>query len=319
MSRRKGFALIAALWFVVLLSGLALEFSLAARDVRVSSINAQEEAKARAAAEAGIDHARALLNDALRVSAFRTQARTTPVGSGSGDPWRNLAMMMPDTIKMGDQRYAVSLRDAGASLNVNIGSEDELRRLFAALRIDSRLADRFAQSISDWKDADDLHRARGAELDGYLSADAPILPSNGRLRDVREIRWLLGMTPSLYARIAPSLSTVGSGRINLRSASRPVLLALPGMTEEAVAWVLRVRRDAWRPLDLGSIHQLLSASAKAVMLPHLPMLVARTVSSTSEVEVQSAGWSENGRVHSQASALVVRAGDEMITSGRQVR
>jgi len=168
-------------------------------------------------------------------------------------------------------------------------------------------------------DADDLHRARGAELDAYLRAGAPVLPSNGRFRDAREIRWILGMTPALFHRIAPSLSTVGSGRVNLRSASRPVLLALPGMTEEAVSWILRVRREAWRPLDPGSIYQMLSASARAVMLPHLPVLVARTVSSTAEVEVRSVGWAENGRVYSRASALVVRAGADMLTSGRRVR
>lgn len=319
MKRRKGFALIAALWFAVLISSLALEFALATRDVRMSSINAHEEAMARAAAEAGVDHARALLDDALRIHSLRTRGQTTGVSIANGDPFRNLALLLPDTIQMNGQRYAVSLRDAGSSLNLNLATEEELRRLFIALRIDSRLADQLAQSIADWKDADDLHRARGAERDAYLRAGAPVLPSDGRLRDVREIRWILGMTPALYQRIAPSLSTVGSGRINLRSASRPVLLALPGMTEEAVGWILRTRREAWRPLDMGNVHQQLSSSAKALMLPHIPMLVARTVSSTSEVEVRSTGWMDNGRVYAEASALIVRAGDEILTSGRQVR
>ena len=55
MKQRRGFALIAALWFAVLLSGVALEFALAARDLRTSTLNARDRAAARAAAEAGVE------------------------------------------------------------------------------------------------------------------------------------------------------------------------------------------------------------------------------------------------------------------------
>jgi len=136
MSQRKGFALIAALWFVVLLSGLALEFSLAAHDVRASSINAREEAMARAAAEAGVDHARALLSDALRIAALRDRGAATLLTNSFGDPWRDLEALLRDTVDLGDQRYVVDLRDVGATLNVNSATEEELRRLFVALRIE---------------------------------------------------------------------------------------------------------------------------------------------------------------------------------------
>jgi general secretion pathway protein K len=314
MTRRRGFALVAALWFVALLSGVALDVSLAGQELRVSTINAQDESLARASAEAGVEHARAVLHAAVSRAITRSGSLTH-----NADPWRDLARFMADTIDMDEQRYAVQLRDVGATLNVNTASEEELRRLFVALRIDAGQADRLAQAIADWRDVDDLHRARGAEVDAYLKASAPVLPANALFRDERELRWILGMSTEVYGRIVPVLTTVGSGRVNLRTAGRPVLLSLPGMTEEAVEVVVRLRREPWRPLDPGSIHGLLSASGRAAMLSHLPALVARTVSTTMEVEVQSVGWAKHGRIRALASALVIRAGDDMITAARRFR
>lgn len=312
MSSRRGFALIGALWFVVLLSGIALEFSLAARDIRAGTMNAHDAVMARAAAEAGIAHAHAALNLELRRAALRARQAGGAVSTWTQDPWGDLEPLLPDTLVMADQRTLVRLRDAGSLLNINLATEDEVRRFFVALRIDGREADRLSQSIADWRDSDDLHRARGAERDDYLEAGAPVLPGNGRFRDVRELRWVLGMTSNTYKRVAPWLTTVGSGRINLRTAGRPVLLALPGMTEEAVAWIIRLRRDPWRPLDLQHLHSLLGSEARAIMLPHLPMLIARTVTVTMEVEVRSEGWATAGRLMTEASALMVRAGEELI-------
>jgi general secretion pathway protein K len=227
--------------------------------------------------------------------------------------------VLPDTLSIHQQQFAVELRDVGARLNVNHSSEAELRRLLVALRLDAALSDRLAQRIADWTDGDDLHRPRGAERDAYLKAGAPVLPTNRRLRDSGELRWILGITPVLHDRIAPFVTTVGSGRINLRTAPRPVLLALPGMTEEAVELIIRARREPWRPLDPDAIHKMLSTRARALMLPHLPELTARTVSATQEVEVRSTGWARDDRVRTQVTALVVRAGEDMLTSGRQLR
>jgi hypothetical protein len=91
------------------------------------------------------------------------------------------------------------------------------------------------------------------------------------------------------------------------------------MTEEAVALILRLRRDRWRPLDVTHVHQRLTSTARTIMLPHLPMLIARTVSATTEVEIRSEGWTERGRLRSLASVLVVRAGDDILTSRSRLR
>jgi hypothetical protein len=210
---------------------------------------------------------------------------------GTGDPWRDIARLLRDSCLAASG--TVELADADAKLNANTATRRNCRLRGATDRCSSGS---MAQAISDWKDPDDLHRARGAEYEAYLRAGAPILPANGPFRDVSEIRWIFGMTAEAYSRVEPRLTTVGSGRVNLRTADHPVLLALPGMTEESVALVMRLRRDPWRPLDIGLVHQSLSPPARAIMLPHLPALGARTMSTTTEVRCTARAGQKYGRV-----------------------
>src|SRR5690606_8405821 len=129
-------------------------------------------------------------------------------------------------------RFFVQARDAGSQLHLNVADEEELRRYFSALRMDYGKADRLAQAIMDWRDLDQSHRARGAERDDYLAAGSAVLPADGPFRRVSDLRFVMGMTSADYDLLSPHLTLFGSGRINLNSAPREVLLALPGVTEE---------------------------------------------------------------------------------------
>ncbi|MGQ0640479.1 MAG: general secretion pathway protein GspK [Gemmatimonadaceae bacterium] len=237
MRQRRGFALIAALWLLVALAALGTELGLAGRAWRRSAIARVDRQQATAAAEAGVAHTQARLEQALANEPIAAPER-------ANDAWGEgtLEQLIPDSVAFGSHYYSIRAsiraRDAGSALNVNLASEDELRRLLTALRIDAGKADQLAQSISDWKDADGLHRARGAERDAYVKAGASELPPNRPLRELSELRAVLGMTSELFERAAPYLTTVGSGSVNIARAPAPVLLALPGMSNEAVALIL---------------------------------------------------------------------------------
>ncbi len=112
MRTDRGFALIAALWLLVALSALTLEVSLVARERRLAAANTLEAAQARAAADAGLEHARGRLAAVLR--------------GGALDPWRQPDSLLSQTVALGDARYRVALRDAGSALNVNRATEAEL-------------------------------------------------------------------------------------------------------------------------------------------------------------------------------------------------
>jgi len=295
MRTERGFALIAALWLVVALSAVALQVSFVARERRLAAANTLEGTHARAAADAGLEHARARLAGML--------------GRPVVDPWYRVDWVLAAEVVLGDARYRVRLRDAASALNVNRATETELRRLLVALRVDAGQADRLAQVVMDWRDPDDLRRARGAEREEYLREQRPVLPRNGPFQSVAELGSVLGMTPEMLELVRPYLTLLGTGQVNLNAAPRPVLLALPGIGEEAAGVLLR-RRSAGRPVrSLAELSLGLSSGARATLEAQTSELLARATFETREVEAVSEGWADGSPVRVRAHGLLVRARD----------
>ena len=111
-------------------------------------------------------------------------------------------------------------------------------------------------SISDWRDSDDLHRVNGAENDYYLSLSPPYTAKNGPFDTVEELLWVRGVTPELFYGQAESdenevqsaglrdIFTVDSPmeRVNLSTASPEVVHALTGLSLERSKEFVEERR-----------------------------------------------------------------------------
>lgn len=310
--KRRGVALITALWMIVVLTALSVEIATLARTRRLGAANAVEAAAGRAAADAGIEHARARLT--------RRQSQLSDLASGGSsaqDPWWRVELVLPDTIAIGDERYAVRLRDAGARVNVNRASEDDLRRLFTALRIDAGKADQLAQAIADWRDGDELKHLRGAERKKYLAAGLRVLPRNAPLVRIEELRDLYDMTAQLFATIAPHLTVYGSGQLNLNTAGRTELLALPGFTEETVAAVQRLRASGVQISSLDQLALALGSGGRNLLNDATAELLPRVSFETREVEVESEGWVVNSPVRTRTTGLFVRGGGAVFFIGKR--
>lgn len=305
MSDRRGFALLAALWLLVAISVASLALGTSARMRRLAAANLAEGVQARAAAHAGIEQTRARLVRRLAAATL-------------GDPWVGVDSLFRDTLAVARGRVFVSTRDVGARLNLNRVTEEELRRIFVALRIDAGLADRLAQCILDWRDQDELHRPRGAERDAYLEAGAVQLPRNGPFQALAELAAVQGMTAATYERVRPYLTLLGSGQVNVNVADRPVLLALPGMTEEAVAVLFRYRRRHQALANLTDLERDLSPGARSALAAHLPELLGKTTTETRELEVTSVGWVEGSPVRVRITGLFVRARGAVFHAWSQV-
>ena len=299
---RRGFALVAALALLVLTSVVALELAEASRARRLTTANAAELAAARAAAMGGVEMARARLLYA-QMASMQPRGRPDPVWRM--DPWASMADARLAPLVVGDLRVEVHVADAGTMLPLGTADEQQLRRLMAGLHVDAARAERVAQSILDWRDRDALHRLHGAERDDYLRAGAPVLPEDAPLRDVTTLRHVAGVSEPLFALLRPLVRVVGGPRVNLNTAGGPVLLALPGMTPDAVALVLRWRQQGRRVNDVSSLATALPAGARARLLAGMPALLPMVSTDTREVLVTSVAL-RDGVERARVEALMVK-------------
>ena len=314
MRAQRGFALMAALWLLVAISAVSLELSVLSHNRRLTVANRLEGAQAAAAAESGIEHARARL---IRVIAEGGDGRTWGDPMALLDPWHHLDHLLPDSVSMGNARYRVTLRDLGAALNLNRVTEEDLRRYFAAKGIDAVLADRLAQCIMDWRDGDSLKRLRGAERDDYLKAGARVLPRNGPFASVAELGDVAGMTPEVLAKIRGDFTVFGGGQVNVNVAPQQILLSLPGMTPLAVDAVLRAQASNKHIGTLQELTGLVPQQARDAIVSATAQLLPRLTFDTHEVEAVSEGWLEGSPVRVREEAVIARGGTTAFVTWRR--
>ena len=303
----------AALWLVVLVGVTGYELSVRSRSRRLAVANMLEQTSARGAADAAVETVRGQL--AMRLG---QPLDARPSAAPIADRWSDLELLSRDTLVLGDARALARVYDAGARIQINRVTESDLRRFLAALPLDAGLADRLAQRILDWRDVDYFRRARGAEHDDYVRAGARQLPTNADFSRVDELRDVDGMTPELYARVAPFVTVLGTGQINVNTAPRAVLLSLPGMGDESVGAIVRAQQTR-RPIrSMEELTMALSSGARSSLVESMSELQQRVTFESREVVVEGEGWLEGSPVHAREEALLARGGDAMFTIGRRI-
>lgn len=280
---RRGVAMLAALWLVVGISVVAIEFALVGRERREFGLAAADRTRGGAGALGAFAMTRARLEQALRVG---PQSTAGAVGRlRSSDPWLDVDSIYSGTMMVDSMAVQVEAIDLGTRLNANTLSEGEWQTLLSNLLGDFVLADALAQAIVDWRDVDDIPRIRGGEREEYIKAQLLRLPTNQSFRDIEELLDVKGMTQEIFALVSPYLTTVGAAQVNLNSAPVPVLRVLPGMTDEIIANILAQRSRGTRIASVAEV------------MPQQRGGVAR--------EVQTAMAAQNQRTQQQLS---VRAG-----------
>jgi type II secretory pathway component PulK len=94
------------------------------------------------------------------------------------------------------------------------------------------------------------------------------------------------MTPEIYAKVAPYLTTHGIGAVNINTAPIPVLRALPGMTDATINMIVQQRSQGRRINSIGDILSTgrnLAGMLSAVQLQ--TAIAGRVVYQTTEVEL----------------------------------
>jgi general secretion pathway protein K len=300
-AQRTGFAMLSVLWAVVVVGTLVVAVSLAGRDAFDAGRNRVNATRAFWHANDCAERARLVIDDALS-RADQLPPRT----------WRKLdGVVLSSPASVGSD-CEVRLEATGTRLDVNSATTDELVRLFTAVgRAD---ADAVADAIDDWRDSDDDPRMNGAEASWYAAQRRP-LPRNGPIADDEELSRIRGLEDGAALRVL----SVEVGPISIATALPPVLLAVPGFTDEAVAAVVAARARGEQIDDLLAFVSSLSSAARDSLVSNYQEISRRTTLDPEAWILTASGWSGHPAVFSHVELRLVRTNRRAVVVRRRVR
>jgi general secretion pathway protein K len=177
--RERGYAMLAAVGAVACFGYLALAAIGDGRSALVGANAGEARARLAAAADAGV---------AMTIHDL-----------GLADPRRRWSLTdPPHSLDFGDARLTVAIEDENGKIPINFMRPDQMRRLFEEAGADPRQIDGLVEALVD---------LRGdPQPGGFIHSDPRLAAQRGPLTNLDELQLLPGMTPALYARIAPSVT-----------------------------------------------------------------------------------------------------------------
>lgn len=226
------------IWVLALFMVLALSLSYATKIEISATLAFRDAAEERFLAEGAME--RAFVEILLR--------KTVPVTAVEEEkPWRvdGTAYRVD-----GERGHAlVKITSEAGKIDINKAPELVLKNLIIAMGVQGDDVDIIVDSIQDWRDADDLHRMRGAEDSYYMSLQVPYKAKNADFESIEELLLVRGVTMELLYGTASKKGLADfitvyaeNGKINVSAAPREALMGLPGMTAEVADMVLQFRQ-----------------------------------------------------------------------------
>jgi general secretion pathway protein K len=261
--KQGGFVLLVVLSAVMALCMLLFSF---ARTTRMSLAKADSFYRTEQAwngAWGGLQIALAMIRDA---------------NDAGADPQYAKLLTAENTFAVGDANCSVVLGAENGLLNVNHlttpdGQPDRKRvdqflRLIDALNHQQQdlppIEYGIVPAIIDWVDKNDdvtclafvQHDNLGAENDYYQMRTPPYPCRNGPVHALEELLWVKGMTPEGFARLRPSLTCLGDGKIDINAAPKPVLQSLSEQMDAALADMIIQQRKRKPFQSLGELRNV---------------------------------------------------------------
>jgi type II secretory pathway component PulK len=242
----RGFALVAVLLVLALLSVIGTEFAYSMRLEATMVRSYKEHVIAMHLAEAAVEQAvREILTDASLVG-YPEDGPLTFYRT----PLEPLPRLPRDGVRLGAGEFSYRITDEEARIDLNRSTADRLDRLLAALELDKSVRDTIVDSIEDWRDANEEHRANGAESeDTYLKLPVPYRARNANFDDIRELLQVHGLTPEIYhghdghPGLVEFVTVASTGQVNINTAPAAVLQAL-GLADAEIIDIVQSRRTS---------------------------------------------------------------------------
>lgn len=171
--------------------------------------------------------------------------------------------------------WEVRITSEGGRFPVNSMGEERLRaavvEMFVLWGLDAATASKAADSIADWIDGDSDPLPNGAENTWYASVEYPQFPPNADITSIEELVFVAGMdeVEQLQPFWRDYFTIRSDALIDFNAASRELVQALTGATEDAAANFVAVRNgddgvegtvDDYTFDDLGEVQSLLGMS-----------------------------------------------------------
>lgn len=232
MRGNRGIALLLILWALALLGTLALGFSFSMRTEAQAARNGIDDTRAYFQARTGVQRAAVLLSTLPPDNVLRME-----IGG-----------------KEGDASYEVRVENESGRVDINLVPEGVLLEILKIGGLPEEEAERVRDAVLDWRDPDDTPRPRGAEAPDYAQLPEPVVPRNGKILAVEELRYVKGVTPEFFRRFLSRVFTVhgNSPRVNFLRAPEIVLRSLPGVSSEAAARIV-ARRGEDPPMNAADL------------------------------------------------------------------
>lgn len=234
----RGSVLIIVLWVIIILTILAVSVSVVASSQVFFVRRYRNQMTAYFIARAGLVLCIAELNrdkeannyDALKEE-WSNKAELfhdRPVGNG----FLSVSYEYFSNIVSAEGKTAVTntfygMIDEERKININTASATVLQALFQdRASLTPSQAKEIADSIVDWRDTDDTKRESGAENGYYQSLSSPYPCKNNKFDILEELILVKGMRPEIFQGIRDFITIYGDGRVNINTASYPVLHSL---------------------------------------------------------------------------------------------
>jgi general secretion pathway protein K len=219
-TNESGFVLVAALWILAALAGLAAIFSLYATNTAASTALGAQRLEADAAFRSGVELV------AYQLLALDENARPGHGGFG---------------FALGKTRVSVRFLTEAARIDINLAPKELLAGLFTSVGVNADKAGTYADRIVGWRSKVEGNGG-DPEAELYRSARLPYPPKEDLFEDVAELRLLPDVPPAAIDRILPEVTTFSQlAQINVFEAPLETLTALPGVTPDALADILKGR------------------------------------------------------------------------------
>lgn len=305
----SGAALMVALWVLLILSLLISGFAFEMHVEAGVTSYYRKRIKAQYLARAGVEWAKVLL------ARTKDASEEDIIEEGEEEDLAVNALRLTRGVavrglkkELGRGFFTLDVVPEEGRRNVNTLSDDEWKEMLDQSNVPEDRWDELIDCFRDWIDGDDNHRLSGAESDDPFYEEREYECKNAPLNTVDELLMIKGFDAAVvYGQpaefedeepmtgIADKLTVWGSGKVNVNTASREVLLSMLDIDEWAVDAILDGRSGI--DGEMGTVDDGFESVNEVVSVAGLPDTVKGKISITDHtyVRVVSVGESQGVR------------------------